>query len=196
MDPSLLLSNISRQITLTEEEASYFTSLLKTRTLDAGAYLLREGEVCRHQSFIVRGCMKTYQTDEEGSEHILDFLIEEWWADDLYSFLTATAATQTTRAIEETNLLQVSHSDLQLLYVRVPKFERFFRILFQNAYIAQKRHIHSLLSTTAEERYIRFCQLKPYAEERFSQKDIAAYLGVTRQFLSTLRKKLRQVNPD
>lgn len=135
--------------------------------------------------------MKTYHTDEDGAEHVIDFLIEEWWADDLYSFLTATPAKQSIKAIERTELLQVSQTDLEELFRRIPKLERFFRILFQNAYIAQNNHIKTLLSTTAEERYTQFRQVKPYAEERFSQKDIASYLGVTPQFLSTLRKRLR-----
>lgn len=191
MDYSTLLANIARQVTLTEEETSLVTSLMRCKTLEAGEFLLREGEICRHQSFIFEGCLKSYHTDENGAEHILDFLIEEWWADDLYSFLTATPAKQNIRAIEDTELLQICQADLEQLYQRIPKIERFFRILFQNAYIAQNNHIKSLLSTTAEERYVQFCQAKPYAEKRFSQKDIASYLGVTPQFLSTLRKKLR-----
>ena len=191
MDYSTLLANMSRHIELTEEETHLVTSLMTCKNLEAGAFLLREGEVCRHQSFVYEGCLKSYHTNEDGTEHILDFLIEEWWADDLYSFLTATPAQQSIRAIEKTELLQVSQADLEELFRRAPKIERFFRILFQNAYIAQNNHIRSLLSTTAEERYIEFCKAKPYAEERFSQKDIASYLGVTPQFLSTLRKRLR-----
>jgi hypothetical protein len=41
-----------------------------------------------------------------------------------------------------------------------------------------------------------FLKKKPYAEKRFAQKDIASYLGVTPQFLSTLKKKLGRVNVD
>jgi len=190
----LLLSNISRHISLTEEETNFFIDLLNSRSLKTGEFLLREGDVCKYETFITKGCLKTYYLDENGVEHIIDFLVEEWWADDLYSFFTATASTSNIKAIENTNVLQISKNNLELLYQNIPKFERFFRIIFQNAYIAQKNQINQILSAPAEERYILFLKNKPYAEKRFSQKDMASYLGITPQFLSTLKKKMRQVN--
>jgi CRP-like cAMP-binding protein len=196
MNFDLLISNISRHVSLTAEESEFFTSLLRLRSLKSGELLLREGDVCKYQSFVIKGCLKTYYLDEMGLEHIIDFPIEEWWADDLYSFLTQTASKSNIKAIEDTDILQIGKADLELLYQKIPKFERFFRILFQNAYIAQKEQINQALSAPARERYLLFIQKKPYAEKRFTQKDIASYLGVTPQFLSTLKRKLRRVNID
>jgi CRP-like cAMP-binding protein len=196
MNFDLLISSISRRISLTGEEIEFFTSLLKSKSLTSGEYLLREEDVCKYESFIVKGCLKTYYQDENGFEHIIDFSIEEWWADDLYSFLTQTASKSNIRAIEDTDILQIGKTDLELIYQKIPKFERFFRILFQNAYIAQREQINLALSASAQERYLLFVKKKPYAEKRFSQKDIASYLGITPQFLSTLKKKLGQVNVD
>jgi CRP-like cAMP-binding protein len=196
MNVELLLSNISRHISLTAEETEFFISVLSSKSLAPGEFLLREGDICKHETFITKGCLKAYYLDEQGIEHIVDFLIEEWWADDLYSFFTNRPSASNIKAIEHTDLIQISKSNLDLLYQKIPKFERFFRILFQKAYISQKDQINSILSAPAEERYILFLKKKPYAEKRFSQKDIASYLGVTPQFLSTLKKKIRQVNVD
>ncbi len=154
--------------------------------------MLREGEICRYDSFVTKGCLISYYQGEDGAEHIIDFLIEEWWANDLYSLLTQTGSQSYIKAIENTEVLQISKDNLELLYKKVPKFERFFRILFQNAYIAQREQINSTISLEAEERYRQFLQKKPYAEKRFAQKDIASYLGVTPQFLSILKKKIRK----
>src|SRR5215471_11468151 len=192
MNFDLLISNISRHISLAAEEIEFFRSLLKSKTLPNGEYLLREGDVCKYESFVTEGCLKTFYIDENGFEHIIDFSIEEWWADDLYSLLTQTPSKSNIKAIEDTTILQISKTDLELLYQKIPKFERFFRILFQNAYITQREQINLALSASAEERYLLFLKKKPYAEKRFPQKDIASYLGVTPQFLSTLRKKTRQ----
>jgi CRP-like cAMP-binding protein len=196
MSFDLLISSISKHISLTAEEIEFFTSLLRSRSLASSEFLLREGDVCKYESFVTRGCLKTYYLDENGLEHIIDFSIEEWWADDLYSFLTQTASKSNIKAIEDTDILQIGKTDLELLYKKIPKFERFFRILFQNAFIAQREQINQALSASAEERYLLFLKKKPYAEKRFSQKDIASYLGVTPQFLSTLKKKLARVNVD
>ena len=196
MDTTLLLANISRHISLTEEETVFFISLLQPKWMAKGDFLFCEGEVCKHETFVSKGCFKAYHVDENGHEHISDFLVEEWWANDLYSLLTQNASKSNIRAIEDAEVLQISRSNLEVLYQKIPKFERFFRILFQNAFIAQKEQINLNLAADAEERYLLFLQKKPYAEERFSQKDIASYLGITRQFLSTMRKKIRQVNVD
>ena len=196
MNFDLLIANITKHISLTAGEIEFFTSLLKSKSLANGEFLLREGEICKYESFVIKGCLKTYYEDENGFEHIIDFSIEEWWADDLYSFLTQTASASNIKAIEDTDILQIGKPDLESLYQRIPKFERFFRKLFQNAYITQREQINLALSASAEERYLSFIKRKPYAEKRFSQKDIASYLGITPQFLSTLKKKLSQVNVD
>ena len=196
MNFDLLLSNLSKYISLTTEETEFFTSLLKSKYLAKGEFLLREGDVCKYETFVTKGCLKAYYLDENGFEHTIDFLIEEWWANDLYSLFTQTASKSNIKAIEDTAVLQISKNDLEILYQKIPKFERFFRILFQNAYITQRAQINSTLSIEAEERYLLFLQKKPYAEKRFTQKDIASYLGITPQFLSALKKKIRRVNVD
>jgi CRP-like cAMP-binding protein len=196
MNIDLLIANFSKHISLTVEEIEFLTPLLKSKSLETGEFLLREGEICKYESFVTKGCVKTYYQDENGFEHIIDFSIEEWWADDLYSLLTQTPSRSNIKAIEPTDVLQIRKSDLELLYQKIPKFERFFRILFQHAYITQREQINQTLSAPAEERYRLFLKRKPYAEKRFPQKDIASYLGITPQFLSTMKKKLGRVNLD
>jgi CRP-like cAMP-binding protein len=196
MNFELLLSSIAKHISLTEEEIVFFTSLLKCKRLSKGDFLLCEGRICKYETFVVSGSLKNYYRDENGEEHIIDFLIEEWWADDFFSLLTQTASRSNIEALEDTEVLQISKNDLETLYQKVPKFERFFRILFQHAYITQREQINANLASTAAERYLAFIQKKPYAENRFTQKDIASYLGITPQFLSSLKKKLRGVNVD
>jgi len=193
MNAQLLIANIKKHISLDREETEFFVSILKPKSLKSGEFLLREGDVCKHESFVTQGCLKAFYEGDDGTEHILDFLIEEWWADDLYSFLTQTPSKSSVKAIEDTELLRISKDDLEKLYKRIPKFERFFRLLFQNAYIAQRDQINQMLSVPAEDRYIQFLKRKPYALKRFSQKDIASYLGVTPQFFSTLKKKVDQL---
>ena len=190
MKPDLLLKNISKHISLTVDEKEFFISLLKTKSIKKGEYLLRQGDVCKHESFVIKGCLKSYYEDDNGAEHIIDFLVEEWWADDLYSFFTQTESKSNIKALENTEVLQISKDDLETLYQRISKFERLFRLIFQRAYISQRDQINLMLSTPAEERYLQFLKKKPYATRRFPQKDIASYLGVTPQFLSILKKKV------
>jgi CRP-like cAMP-binding protein len=185
-----IIKNISRHIILSADEIDYFISLLQYKELKRKEFLLRPGEICRHETFVTKGCLRTYYIDENSFEHLLEFSIEDWWAEDLYSFFTGKPAKLCIDALEDTEGLQIEKTNLEKLYKQVPKFEKFFRLSFQNAYITQQERITFNLSSTAEERYTSFKNKYPYGEQRFPQKQIASYLGITPEFLSTLRKKL------
>jgi CRP-like cAMP-binding protein len=134
--------------------------------------------------------LRTYTIDENGFEHILMFAIEDWWTGDLYSFPTRKPSNHFIDALEDTEILQISKPNLDKLFEQVPKFERFYRILFQNALIAQHERINQNLSFTAEQRYLHFIKKYPEVEQRISQKHVATFLGITPEFLSMLRKKI------
>jgi len=192
MDTDLILQNISRHIQLDKTETDFFISLLQLKKLKRKEFLLKQGDICKTENFIVKGCLRTYTIDDNGFEHIVMFGIEDWWVGDLYSFLTQNPTTYFIDALEDTEILQISKANLDRLFERVPKFERFFRLILQNAFIAQQQRINQNLSFTAEQRYLDFITKHPNLEQRLSQKQVAAYLGITPVFLSMLRKKLSQ----
>jgi cAMP-binding proteins - catabolite gene activator and regulatory subunit of cAMP-dependent protein kinases len=192
MDADLILQNISRHIELDKTETDFFISLLQTKKLKRKELLLKQGDICKTENFIVKGCLRTYTIDNNGFEHIVLFGIEDWWVGDLYSFLTQSPATYFIDALEDTVVIQITKANLDKLYERVPKFERFFRLILQNAFIAQQQRINQNLSFTAEQRYLDFINKYPQLEQRLTQKQISAYLGITPVFLSMLRKKLSQ----
>ena len=186
----LILQNVARHIHLDDTETDFFISLLQPKKLKRKDYLLKEGEICKTENFIVKGCLRTYTIDDKGFEHIVMFGIEDWWVGDLYSFLTLTPATYFIDALEDAEILQIVRENLEKLYEKVPKFERFFRLIIQNAFIAQQYRINQNLSFTAEQKYLDFIKRYPELEQRISQKHVSAYLGITPVFLSMLRRKL------
>ena len=190
MDTDLILKNVSRHIHLDKTETDFFISLLQTKNLKRKEFLLKQGDICKTEHFIVKGCLRTYTVDNNGFEHIVMFGIEDWWVGDLYSFLTQSPATYFIDALEDTEILQISKVNLDKLYKCVPKFERFFRLILQNAFISQQQRINQNLSFTAEQRYLYFIKKYPQLEQRLSQKQVSAYLGITPVFLSMLRRKL------
>ena len=186
----LLLQNVARHIQLEPEECRFFTSLAQVRRLKKKNFLLQAGEVCRYETFVLQGCLRNYFLDDKGDEHIVQFSVEDWWTSDLYSLLTQTPATQYIDALEDSTLALFDKDDLERLYREVPKFERFFRLMLQNAFIAQQRRILQNIGSTGEERYLAFRQKYPALELRLPQHQIASFLGITPEFLSKIRGKL------
>lgn len=185
-----IIANISRHVNLTDEEREFFLSLLHSKTIKRKSFLLQEGDLCRFENFVTKGCLKMYSVDKNGLEHVVMFAIEDWWVGDLYSFLSDVPTIFYIEAIEDTEILQISKADLDKLYDKVPKFERFFRIMFQKAFIAQQQRINTNLSANAEERYLTFITKFPHLEQRLPQKQIAAYLGMTPEMVSIIRRKM------
>lgn len=184
-----ILANFAKHIALNPAETDFALSLLRRKTIKKKAVLLFAGDVCAAMSFVTTGCLRIYHADTAGKEHILLFAPEDWWAVDTLSFYAKTPAFYTIDALEDAEVLQLGYDDLENLYERVPKFERFFRILSQNGFILYQRRIVSNLSESAEERYARFKKLYPNLSRRIAQKHIASYLGITPEFLSQLRRK-------
>ena len=190
MNVAPILQNVGKHIRLSESEADYFVSLLQRRTLKRKEFLLKEGDVCKTENFITKGCLRTYTIDENGVEHTIMFAMEDWWIGDLYGFWTQTPSTHFIEALENSELLQISKPNLDKLFETVPKFERFYRIVFQNALIAERRRVNQNLSFTAEQRYLNFIEKYPELENRISLKLIATFLGITPEFLSMIRNKI------
>ncbi len=190
LDYSLILSNVAKRIQLSEEETDFFLSLLQFKSLKKKEFLLRRSEQARHTNFVNKGCLRVFQIDDDGHARTAAFAIQDWWISDLAAFLTQTPATNYIEALEDTELFQIEKNDLERLYQEVPKFERMFRILHQNAFIALHQRLMQNISQTAEDRYLAFRQKFPDLELRIPLKYIASYLGVTPEFLSMLRRKL------
>lgn len=182
----LLLKNISNHVHLTSEETSFFLSLLQPKKLKKKQFLLQEGEINSSQAFVLNGCLRSYSIDKNGFEHIQQFAPADWWIGDMYSFIKQKPATLYIDAIFDSEIALLSKADLENLYERVPKFERYFRILLQNSLITYQHRLMDNLGLSAKERYDSFCRSYPSLIETLPQKQVAAYIGVTPEFLSKM----------
>jgi CRP-like cAMP-binding protein len=188
----LILSNVAKHIQLTDKETSFFTSLLRLRKVRKRQFLLQAGDVSQFENFVNKGCLRAYTVDAHGEEHIAMFGLEGWWISDLYSFLTNTPATQNIDALEDSEVFSIERSDLENLYEQVPKFNRFFLKLLQNAFVAHQRRILGAMSQTAEEQYYDFIRRYPSIDQRVPQHQIASYLGLSPETISRIRRNQAQ----
>ena len=185
----LIINHVLKRVNLTVEEQHYFCSLLTVRQILPRQYLLQQGDVCKFESYVCHGFLRSFYMDKEGNDHTLHFAFEDWWITDSTSFVNQVPATRNIVALEPSILLQIEHPRLEQLYKDIPAFERFWRILNQNSCIAQDQRILNAISMTGAERYEALIQKYPLLEQRLPQKYIASYLGVTPVFLSQIRKK-------
>ncbi len=185
-----LTDYIKKHISLTEAEEAILAEHVTYRKYQKGQYVVQQGDVCRHESFILSGCLRMYHLDEAGLEHIIMFSIENWWSGDIGSFITKSPADFNVQCLETTEVLQFSYDNLEKIYKLIPKYERFMRLIIQNAFVSSQKRIVRDFSLPAKERYLIFRDQYPLIEQRVPQYMIASYLGITKEFLSKIRSRL------
>ena len=186
----LLRAHILKRIDLSDEEFARCTTFFIPKKIRKHQFLLQEGEVCKSIAFVVNGCLRCYSVDHKGEEHIVQFAIEDWWISEPFSALTGEPSEYNIDAIEDSEVLLLENASQKRLLQEIPKFERLFRLLLENRFVATQRRINATLSASAEERYLGFLKAYPAIVRRVPQSQIASYLGITPQSLSRIRKKL------
>lgn len=185
-----LISYFDNYLTLTEKEQQAVRERFFEKRVKRRQFILQEGDVCRLNTFVVEGCFRMYLSDDKGKEHNLQFAIENWWIGDIASFHSETPSRLNIEAIENSIILQIKKEDQLRLFVDYPKFNWIFRIFTENALVSYQRRVLQNISSTAEERYIDFIDRYPDFFNRISNVQIASFLGITPEFLSTIRKNL------
>lgn len=184
-----ILRRLSLFISLDKSEEDYFVSKLQIRQYKRKETILQEGQVCKYAYFINAGCLRYYY-NVDGQENTAQFFFENGWYTDYESFLSGKPTRQNIEALEKSELLLLSAKDLQQLYIDIPKFERFGRLMAENAFLGIRYRNEMLENQTAEQRYITLMKERPKVFERIPQHYIASYLGIQPPSLSRIRKRL------
>lgn len=149
---------------------------------------LQEGDVSNHIGFLVKGSMKKYSTDTKGTEHIMSLYIEGWWVVDRESFAKLTPSSFNIEACEATDLLILTKKAAEEVF-SLPIMSELIRQLDENYSFASQKRINAAISMTAEERYNMLIDNYPEFVQRFPQRMIASYLGITQETISRIRSR-------
>jgi CRP/FNR family transcriptional regulator, anaerobic regulatory protein len=184
-----ILTRLSQFISLDKSEQDIFKCKLIVKRYKKKELILQEGQVSKYVYFINSGCLRYYY-NLEGEEKTAQFFFENGWYTDYASFLTGKPTQQNIETLEKTELLMISADALQQLFIDIPKFEKFGRIMAENAFLGVRNRNEMLMNQTAEERYLTLMKERPKVFERVPQHYIASYLGIKPPSLSRIRKRL------
>lgn len=186
--------NMLKYIDLSEDEMTKISSFYTLKKVKKNEHILLQGKVCDYEGYVLEGCFKIFYVDEDVREHILYFALEDWWILDIGSFISGSPAQLSIQALEDSTVLTISLAKKELLYQEMPKVEKLFRIMNQKSLAAMQLRMISMLCNDAEQRYLSFVNRYPTLTQRVAQHQIAAYLGISHEFLSKVRKKVLRKN--
>ena len=185
-----LKKHIRQYIEMSDEKLEKYCSAFRVKKLKKKDFLLKEGDICEAEGFVVNGCFKVFRTDKNADEQILYFGVEDWWVSDIDSFINQIPSQLNIQAIEDSEILLISKEDKDRFYREIPEIESLMRLKFQMSIIALQRRIIDNLSKPSDERYQDFLKEYPKIAHRLTNIQIAAYLGVTPEFISRIRRKI------
>lgn len=173
---------------MSADELVELTAAFTLRKVKKRQFIVQPGFTADHRIYVVQGAFRAYVIDPAGVEHTIQFAVEDWWITDVNSYLFRTPAQMFIEALEDSTIFEVEYATEQRLLQSNRRFETLFRLQAERAAAYHQRRLISALTRTAEERYEEFLAKYPAVVQRLPQYVIASYLGMTKGFLSRIRK--------
>src|SRR5687768_7620008 len=174
---------------ISESELEVLESCLSARQIAKGDFLVREGQVCKHVSFINSGLVRVYYTTD-GKDISIGFVGAGDYTSEYESFLTKQPAAQNIEALTEVEVVDLAFDDMQRLYKDYPVFQEFGRKIAEHLFIMLNQRNTALLATSPEDRYKNMIANNPTLLQQVPQYMLASFIGVTPEHLSRIRKKI------
>jgi CRP-like cAMP-binding protein len=183
-----LINYINSYVTLEKKELDIILSFFKSKTLLKDKFIMKKEQVVTDYYFIVSGGLIIYEIKDE-VQYTRYLAFENEFIGDITKIKNKTRSKSYIRAIENTELFSISHNDMEILYDRFPSWQKFGRLVWEDAFASVLYGIHNFQTLTAKERYLDLLKRSDLVF-RVPLKDLSLFLGITPQSLSRIRKEI------
>jgi len=192
MDTSPLLTQLREVYKVSEKECTRLIQLFEPLEVKKNEHLFRSGEIARHVYFIDKGCLRQYYINNNGEERTIYFKVEDGWCSELVSFLNNKPTELNLQALEDSKLQIINQKNWIYAVTRIQSFTMGFIRAQQDTNYMLKKRLAEATVETPEEKYLRFLKEEPLMLQRIPLYHIAAYLAMTPETLSRIRKKITE----
>lgn len=185
-----LLSYFQSKTHLSPEEFSEFKDFFVLKKVKRNELLLREGEVCTFNLFVLSGLLRMYHIGPEGQEFTRYFAFENKFGTSLTSLIEGKPAIENIQAVEKSEVLKISKVDFFNLVETIPAVNLVYRNMLEQAYITSQKRIYDFQGKSALERLKWLLSHQPGILNRIPSRLVASYLGITSYTLSRIKAEL------
>lgn len=105
MTTNIILEHIRKFVPFSKEEEVVLLPYLNLKSVKKKEYLLKEGQICTANHFVVKGCLRMFYITEEGNEQMIQFAIDNWWMTDYMSFDSQKPTQFNIQAVENSEII-------------------------------------------------------------------------------------------
>lgn len=174
---------------MSDKDWLFFSSKLKKTTLKKKTTILKVQEKEEYLSFLEKGIVRYYIPKEE-NDITFGFSFENSFITGYDSFLTQLPSSYQIETLTEATLWRISLQDLEDVYKNTENGESIGRKMAENMFLVKSKRELSLLSKSAEERYLDLFAERPILLKQVPLKYIASYIGISPQALSRIRSRI------
>ncbi|AMR32317.1 cyclic nucleotide-binding protein [Mucilaginibacter sp. PAMC 26640] len=176
-------------VDISDEELKIIYAASTEKSIRKWQSILHDGEVWKITCFITNGCFRLYRFGKDGTDHTLRFGVENWWISDQESYNHGTHSEYNIEALAASKVIIWTKDSWDELMATIPALKLFNEKLLARGYETSQRRIYSLISSSAEEKYLEFQKTYPSVFNKVPLHMVASYLGISRETLSRIRKE-------
>jgi CRP-like cAMP-binding protein len=176
---------------LTADDFELSTNFWQQKEYKKGEYYNQHKSVCKYLGFITTGVFRSYIIDNKTSEEKNVFLYSKnQFVVTFKSFINQIPCDYHTQAMTDATVVYINIAYLLSLYKQSHKWEKFGRLLAQEAFNVAIARTESFVFQTPEERYLDLIKYHPDIFNNIPLYHISSYLGIQGPSLSRIRKRI------
>ncbi len=175
---------------LTDDEFDYVLSHFTPVKYKKHSTLVREGDIVKHEYFVLKGCLRAYMTEAStGKEFTYQFAAEGWWISERESIVKQIPSNTVIECLEDCQLLSITAENRDKLAKEMWKYQHYLLTKSSLGYVALQKRLQLMIMGSAKERFENFVRQYPHLYSRIPKMHIASFLGVSRETISRLYRK-------
>lgn len=176
-------------ITISDQDWAVFSSKLVRREFPKRTVLLKVNQKENYLSYVEKGIIR-FCIPKDLEDLTFGFAFAGNFVSAYDFFLTRKPSTYQLETITETILWSLTYEDLQHIYAETEIGNKMGRLAVEELFLKKSMRELTLLTDSAEQRYLNLFVEQPQLLQLIPLKYIASYIGITPQALSRIRKRI------